>query len=146
MLCQFHEYNNWVGFFDIDEFFLPTQNLRNVSIHQLLTHMDEQANQTYVVRFPEKPQTDAVWFNSVEMHCANQSHDFIRTHAKSTHCFIEGGRFFQIEVINGNYYSRWKYLITIKNSIMFMLLFLQRKCGTVWCTGFFNPMAVDQLW
>lgn len=108
MFKQFREYNKWVGIYDVDEFFLPIRRFREEGkgILDILTEMDEQANtpsSSFVLKFPGNPP-DAAWFNTAEMFCdMNGTAAAVskKRKALSTHCFIEGGRYYEIDIVNG---------------------------------------------
>lgn len=108
MFKQFREYNKWVGIFDIDEFFLPIRRFREEGkdILDILTEMDEKANtpsSSFVLKFPGITP-DAAWFNTAEMFCdVNGTAAAVskKRKALTTHCFIEGGRYYEIDIVNG---------------------------------------------
>ena len=109
MFHQFREYNTWVGIYDVDEFFLPTRRFREQGkdILAILTEMEEQVrlpSPSYVLRGAPGTVPDAAWFNTVEMFCdMNGTTAAVskRRKALTTHCFIEGGKFYEIDIING---------------------------------------------
>ena len=112
MFHQFREYNKWVGIYDLDEFFLPFNRFRDEGkdILDILTEMDEQASSPaspYVLLGPGS-HPDAAWFNTVEMFCdVNGTTAAVskRRKALTTHCFIEGGRFYEMDIVNGKFRS-----------------------------------------
>ena len=104
MLSQFGPFNKWIGFVDIDEFFLPSVSFRSKRIVDILNEMDSRAGSpSFVLKDPSR-ESDAAWFNTVEMFCdlngtiANVTNN---RQALTTHCFIEGGRFYQVDIVNG---------------------------------------------
>mmetsp|Transcript_12296 Transcript_12296/g.18450 ORF Transcript_12296/g.18450 Transcript_12296/m.18450 type:complete len:457 (+) Transcript_12296:282-1652(+) len=123
VMQQFGHYNKFIGLFDYDEFYLPSENF-----HNRLTVPHVSSSTTFISsvlqtltsnpksqRYPwsKNDPIDSVNFNSVDMGCSDNDaiQEFVNvrkrmgniTQAAVTHCNREGVLFRQFAIVNGSY-------------------------------------------
>jgi hypothetical protein len=90
MIQQFGYYNKWVGFYDLDEFLLPSPDLQEEFVSHPIGHKDHDHNNIIlnILTKLEKNSknridkdlsktVDAILFNALEMECDNKDNYYL---------------------------------------------------------------------
>ena len=89
MIQQFGYYNKWVGFYDLDEFLLPSPDFQlefvgkykfqNINKHNILMNILTALETSKIANRlePKSSIIDGAWFNSVDIDCENKNNYYL---------------------------------------------------------------------